>query len=314
LVHENLGSITMQPAQESIVVGLGELLWDCFAESRRPGGAPANVAFQACQMGGRGIVCSRVGCDPLGDGLVEFLARQKLSTDFVQRDADRPTGTVTVDTSHADHPTYVIHEDVAWDRIQANEALCDLMARAHAVCFGTLAQRSAASRQAIYRALDSVQPNCLVVYDVNLRQRWYERSWVEESLRRSRIVKLNADEVPVIGQLLDLDAAPHDPRSFAHALYERFPIDTVCITRAEKGCLLIDRTASVDQPGVPVKVADAVGAGDAFAAALIIARLRHWPLIAQAAFANQVGALVASRPGAMPILGPELATLVRQFQ
>ena len=279
-----------------------------------PAGAPANVAFQACQMGGRGIVCSCVGRDPLGDELVDFLARQKLSTDFIQRDAHRPTGTVTVDTSHADHPTYVIHEDVAWDRIQADVALCNLMACAHAVCFGTLAQRSPTSRQAIYRALDCAQLNCLVVYDVNLRQQWYERSWVEESLRRTRIVKLNADEVPVVGQLLDLDADPHDTNAFAHAIHERFPIDTVCITRAEKGCLLIDRTASVDQPGVPVKVADAVGAGDAFTAALIIARLNHWPLTAQAAFANQVGALVAGRPGAMPILGPELATLIRQFQ
>jgi fructokinase len=248
----------------------------------------------------------------LGDELLEFLAGQGLSTDWIQRDADHPTGTVTVDTSHADHPTYVIHENVAWDRIEADPALCDLMARADAVCFGTLAQRSSRSREAIYRALDAVRPDCLVVYDVNLRQKWYQRSWVEESLRRSRIVKLNADEVPALGRLLEIDGDEH--HAFARAVHERFPIDTVCITRGEKGCLLVDRAGSADEAGVPVKVADAVGAGDAFTAAMIVGRLRAWPLASQAAFANRVGALVASRPGAMPILGAELANLSRQFQ
>lgn len=302
----------MHPDEKSIVVGLGELLWDCFDDSRRPGGAPANVAFQACQLGSQGFVCSCVGRDPLGDELIDFLVGQGLNTAWIQRDADHPTGTVTVDTSQADHPSYVIHQDVAWDQIQADAPLCDLMRRAAAVCFGTLAQRSPTSRQAIYRALDAVQPECLVVYDVNLRQQWYERSWVEESLRRSKIVKLNADEVPILSRLLELGSEAY--AAFATAVQQRFGIDTVCITRAEKGCLLIDGHEAVDLPGVPIEVADAVGAGDAFTAAMIVGRLRGWTLASQAAFANQVGALVASRPGAMPILGPEFSALTKRFQ
>lgn len=283
-----------------VVVGLGELLWDCFADARRPGGAPANVAFHAGQLGAQGIVVSRVGRDPLGDELVAFLASQGLDTAWVQRDAVHPTGTVTVDTSQADHPDYVIHENVAWDHLEADAALKDLMGRAAAVCFGTLAQRWPDSRQAIHAALDATRPDCLVVYDVNLRQQWYERSWIEQSLSRSKIVKLNGDEAVVLADLLETGAGDHV--AFARAIQRRYGVDTVCITRAEQGCLLVAGEEVVDSPGVQVDVVDAVGAGDAFTAALIVSRLRSRPLAAQAAFANRVGALVASRPGAMPVL------------
>jgi len=298
---------TVDQSNQPIVVGLGELLWDCFAGTRRPGGAPANVAFQACQLGCRGTVCSRVGPDALGDELLEFLAGQGLATAWIQRDAAHPTGTVTVDTSRADHPTYVIHENVAWDYLEADAGLKALMGQAAAVCFGTLAQRGPGSRQAIQEALDATRPECLVVYDVNLRQHWYQRPWIEQSLAKSRIVKLNSDEARVLAQLLEAGPGEHLP--FARAIQQRFAVETVCITRAEQGCLLVSGEEVIDSPGVPVKVVDTVGAGDAFTAAVIVARLRAWPAQVQAAFANQVGALVAARPGAMPILRDEFAEL-----
>jgi fructokinase len=295
-----------------IVVGLGELLWDCFADSRRPGGAPANVAFQANQLGCRGVVCSRVGRDALGDELIAFLAQQGLPTEWVQRDAEHPTGTVTVDASQPNHPTYVIHEQVAWDYLQLDAAWKSLMPQAAAVCFGTLAQRSSVSREAIQQSLEATGPECLVVYDVNLRQKWYERSWVEASLTRSRIVKLNGDEVDVLGELLGFGTSDH--RQFARALQERFGVEAVCITRGGDGCLLVGRDDVIDCPGVRVHVVDAVGAGDAFTAALIYGRLRGWPLAAQAGFANQVGALVASHPGAMPLLRDAFAALLELYE
>jgi len=302
----------MSLCERPIVVGLGELLWDCFADGRRPGGAPANVAFQACQLGCRGVVCSRVGQDPLGDELVGFLAVQGLPIEWIQRDATHPTGTVTVDTSRADRPTYVIHENVAWDHLQATLAVKELMAQAAAVCFGTLAQRYPDSRQAIAEALEATRPGCLVVYDVNLRQHWYQRPWIEQSLAHSRIVKLNSDEARVLATLLE--TGPGDDAAFAHALQQRYGVQTVCITRAEHGCLLVSGSEIVDSPGVRVQVVDAVGAGDAFSAALIVGQLRAWPLARQAAFANQVGALVASRPGAMPVLRDEFAALQASYE
>jgi len=299
-------------AEWPIVVGLGELLWDCFADGRKPGGAPANVAFQACQLGCEGIVCSRVGRDPLGDELVAFLASQGLKTDWVQRDREHPTGTVTVDASQPDHPRYVIHENVAWDHLECGDATAALAGRAAAVCFGTLAQRCEASRAAIRRILASVGPQCLVVYDVNLRQHFYDRQWIATSLDRADVVKLNADEAAVLDRLMDWNAP--DMRSFARKVQQTHGVATVCVTRAERGCLLAVGDDWVESPGVRVELsagADAVGAGDAFTAALIVGQLRRWPAAAQASFANAVGALVASRPGAMPPLRDAFAQLLK---
>jgi fructokinase len=299
----------MTQTEVPIVVGLGELLWDCFADSRLPGGAPANVAFHACQLECRGIVASRVGRDPLGDELIAFLAGQGLDTAWVRRDDAHPTSTVTVDTSRPDHPRFIIHENVAWDFLGFDATLEQLLARAAAVCFGTLAQRSPASRDTIQRAVRAVGPGCLVVYDVNLRQHFYQRDWLEASLRASQIVKLNAEEVIELDKLLECDSP--DQEHFARTIQDRYGVDTVCITRGDRGCLLVGPVEVVDDPGTPVRVADTVGAGDAFTAALIAARLRGWPLQSQASFANAVGALVASRPGAMPILREEFARLCR---
>lgn len=293
------------------VVGLGEVLWDVFDDSRRPGGAPANVAFQAGQLGGRGVVCSRVGRDDLGDELVAFLAEHGLATDWIQRDEAHPTGTVTVDTSEARAPRYTIHEDVAWDHLAWDADLERLIDSASAVCFGTLAQRQSVSRGTIQAALDRARPRCLLVYDVNLRQDWYRREWIEASLAAANLVKLNDQEVKVLAELLETGSADHG--AFARAVRTRFGVEQVCVTRGEKGCYLQGPGDEANCPGVEVEVADAVGAGDAFTAAWIMARLDGWPLARQAAFANRVGALVASRPGAMPPLRSEFAALRDEF-
>jgi len=294
-----------KPSQE-VVVGLGEVLWDCFADSRRPGGAPANVAFHANQLGHRGVICSRVGTDRLGDHLLEYVRTRGLDTGYVQRTSDRPT----VDSTDPERPSYVIHENAAWDDLRFDGSVEELMGGAAAVCFGTLAQRSRQSRETIHRCLSAAK-TALIVYDVNLRQTWYEREWIERSLLASHVAKLNTEELRVLSELLE--TGPAEPAHFSGALQERFGVDLVCVTRAERGCLLIGRDGTADVPGVAVEVADAVGAGDAFTAALISAQLRGWPLSATAEFANAVGAMVAGRPGAMPPLEDDFAGLVAEF-
>lgn len=290
-----------------LVVGLGELLWDCFADSKRPGGAPANVAFQANQLGCEGVVCTRVGNDADGEELVTFLQRQGLDTRFVQRDEALPTGRVTVDTSRPGSPDYVIHENVAWDAIAFDGPTERLMQSADAICFGTLAQRCETSRETIHRSLAAAADDGLKVYDVNLRQQWYAREWVERSLQQADVLKLSHHEVQVLQELLELPSAEH--REFAAAVQERFGVSLVCVTRAERGCLLVSSTEAVDVPGEPVAVVDAVGAGDAFTAALIYARLHAWPLERAGRFANAVGGLVTTRDGAMPPLVEEFDRL-----
>jgi fructokinase len=270
------------------------------------------VAFHAGQLGCRGVVCSRVGRDAAGDQLVEFLAAQGIATQWVQRDDAHPTGTVSVSMGRDRQHRFTIHENVAWDYLELNDGLKELMGSAAAVCFGTLAQRSPTTRRTILKALTATSRDCLVVYDVNLRQEFYRRDWIEESLVAAQIVKVNLEEVAILAELLG--TGPPDPVPFARAIQEQFGVETVCVTRGKLGSLVIERDGVHDVPAVPVKVVDTVGAGDAFTAALIYTRLRGWPAARAAAFATRVGALVAQRPGAMPPLRGEIAALAAQFE
>jgi fructokinase len=295
---------------ESIVVGIGEILWDCFADTRSPGGAPANVAYHASQLGHRGVVVSRVGCDDAGEALVDYLETRGLDVRYIQRDSERPTGWVSVDSEDSARPVFTIHEGVAWDRLRFSTEFSALMGSASAVCFGTLAQRDSTSRSAIRRCLDAAG-DALIVYDVNLRQNWYAREWVEWSLSASRVVKLNEDEVSAVGDLLGTSATRLS--EFANFLRERYDVELTCVTRAERGCVLLGPDESVDVAGKAVEVIDAVGAGDAFTAGLISGFLRDWPLERIARFANELGALVARCPGAMPALGRDIDALLAAF-
>ncbi len=289
------------------IIGLGEVLWDLFPNSRQPGGATSNVAFHATQLGCSGAVASRVGNDDLGRELREYLAAHGLETSLIQNDDEAPTGTVTVEMIDDGH-RFVIHEAVAWDRLAWMPSLQDAIRSADAICFGTLGQRSPLARETIQQCLWEASDDCLIVFDVNLRQHFYDRMLIERSLQSAKIVKLNADEITLLADLLQLPS--EDLASFANRLRDSFGVEFVCITRGEHGCWIGSETECVDVAGLPVQVVDTVGAGDAFTAALIVSRLRGWPLRASAEFANQVGALVASHRGAMPELAVEYGELI----
>jgi fructokinase len=294
-----------------IVIGAGELLWDCFPEGRRAGGAPANVAFHADQLGCHGVIVSRVGHDDDGRELLAELARHDLETGMIQVDEDLPTGRVTVDITDPGRPEYRIHEDVAWDALAFDESVEALMRRAAAICVGTLAQRCQTSRRTLQRCLDAAS-GALRVYDVNLRPDGYRREWIEATLAKVQIVKLNLDEVDALNGMFSVGA--DGAESFASRMVERFELDLVCITRAERGCLLVSESERIDVPGTPVDEADAVGAGDAFTAALIIARLRGFTLEEAGRLANDVGAFVARRHGAMPESRARFAELLASVE
>lgn len=289
-----------------LVIGLGEALWDCFGETRRPGGAPANVAFHAAQLGMRGAVCTRVGMDAWGAELLDFLAAHGLDTALVQRDDKHLTGKVTVHLDARTGPRYTIHAPAAWDFLAFDAPWRAAMASARAVCFGTLAQRAPESRATIARCLDAAQ-DALIVYDINLRPPHFERPWIEESLRRARVVKLNDEECALLDELLDIRAGSQE--GFCRCLLADYGVEHVFVTRGGKGCLAVNAAESVAAPGVPVEVADTVGAGDAFTAAIIFGLIGGWPLAETARFANRVGGLVASYPGAMPDVCEAMAAL-----
>ena len=298
------GDVSVRPT----IVGLGELLWDVFPDERRPGGAPANFAWHANQLGARGLVVSRVGTDPLGDELVAFLDQQGLDSGHVQRDPGQPTSTVSITTTTDGQPDYTIHEPVAWDFLEWTDSLAALFTDVAAVCFGTIAQRLPTSRSTINSCLDAMPDNALKVYDINLRKASWELATVESSLDRADIVKLNDEELEVLSE--GLDWVGDSPAELAAHLQERYGLDGVWITRGSDGCLLRRGDELVDCAGSEVDVVDTVGAGDSFTAAMIWAQWVGWPLAESAELANRVGALVASRPGGMPDLSDRLPGLI----
>jgi fructokinase len=294
-----------QPVQ---MVGLGELLWDCFPDERLPGGAPANVAFHAQQLGLSAAVATRVGKDELGDDLGKFLSAQGLSTGLVQVDPNHQTGTVTVTPNDKGTVDYTFLENSAWDFLEATPELLEAVHAAKAVCFGTLGQRRPVSRHTIQQCLRSLSSDCLVVYDVNLRPPFFAKDWIAKSMSHATIVKLNDDEVKVLTQLFDF--RPEDEVRFAKRLLDDFKqLQLVCVTRGSRGCLAVTCDEEIELRGVPVKVVDTVGAGDAFTAAIIFGHLQKWPLASTLELANRFGALVAGRSGAMPSLTVELSEL-----
>jgi fructokinase len=263
------------------IVALGEVLWDLLPSGPRAGGAPFNFAFHCHRLGHPAVIISRVGDDDLGRQLRAVVRRLGMSDEYIQTDREHPTGTVQVSVDAGGQPTYTINESVAWDFIEWESTLEALAASARAVCFGTLAQRSPESRSSIRRFVALAHGP--IVLDLNLRPPFDSAEIMRDSLDLADWLKLNEDEA---GRL------PPD--------FDRSATDLVCITRGANGCLVQTAAESIDLPGIPVQVADTVGAGDAFTAALLTQHLDGKPLTEAARFANAYAAVVASKPGGTP--------------
>jgi len=289
------------------VIGLGELLWDMFPEGKQLGGAPANFAYITSLLGDCGIVASRLGKDVLGKEACLQLAKLGLQTSYVQCDEAHPTGTVQVQVDAQGQPSFVITEGVAWDFMAWTPEWQALAEKANAVCFGSLAQRSAISRATIHKFLAAAKEKATLVFDVNLRQHFFSREILENSVQLADVIKLNHEELPRVAQLLG--APPAEEIISAQWLRHKYDLKLVCVTRGAKGSLLVNEKYFHEHPGFRAIVADTVGAGDAFTAGLIHHFLRGAPLAAMNEAANRLGAWVASQRGATP--APEDAQLKR---
>jgi len=280
------------------VVGLGEVLWDLFPDRACLGGGPANFAYMTTLMGDQGIVASRVGEDSRGLEALRRMEEMGLDIDHVQTDREHATGTVKVEVDGNGQPRFEIAQPVAWDHLQWTLDWQHLAETADAVCFGSLAQRSQASRESIQRFLKATSERTLKIFDVNLRQTYYSREILADSMRLADIVKLNEDELP---KIMGLYGIPHrDELTSAQRLIRDYDLKLVCITRGGRGSLLARAQDSTEHPGFKVKVADTVGSGDAFAAGLVHEYLHGASLDLMNEVANLVGAWVASEVGAMP--------------
>jgi fructokinase len=286
-------------AEKYTVVGLGELLWDIFPEGRQLGGAPANFAYMTKLLGDDGVVASRVGEDELGREARERLKTLGLDTSSVQADAAHPTGTVKVQVDPAGQPTFTIGTSVAWDVFEWTPEWRRLAESADAVCFGSLAQRCSQSRGTIRAFLKAMRAGAIRVFDVNLRQNFYSAEILAESAALADIIKVNHEELPVMARLLGIPFI-YDDRRAAEWLRDTYGAKLVCMTRGAKGSLLVGEAEVSDHSGHRVYVADTVGAGDAFTAALVYHYLRHASISTLNEAANLMGAWVASQTGATP--------------
>lgn len=281
------------------IVCFGEVLWDLLPDARFPGGAPFNVAYHLHRMGLRALPASAVGRDALGRELLELLAHWEIESSYVAVEAGLPTGTVQASLSPTGDASYVIAAPVAWDAIRVAPGLIREMQSARALVFGSLALRCEHNRRSLEVLLGAARPGALRVFDVNLRVPFDDLALVGRFARQAGLLKLNAAEAArLVG---DGGETPGAEERHARALGSETGAGMVCVTAGARGAGLLKDGVWMWEPGRTVKVADTVGAGDAFLARLLCGLLARKETPAQTlAGACRLGEWVASRSGATP--------------
>ncbi len=287
----------------SLSLGLGEILWDMLPGGRQLGGAPANFAYHAHALGAEARPVTRVGNDQNGRDILTRLEVLGLPTACVQLDDAAPTGTVSVEMLSGGEHRFTIHENVAWDRLEATVESMALASRADVVCFGTLAQRCDQSREAIQTIVREVPRHGLRILDINLRQHYFTRRVVEESLFIANVLKINDEELRVAAEMFGLSGCTTDQLA---QLADRYELNLVALTRDGRGSVLYADGRTADVPGAPVAIVDTIGAGDAFTAAMALGWLAGWDLDEINRSANAVASFVCTQSGATPTMPPDL--------
>lgn len=286
------------------ILGIGELLWDVLPEGLQLGGAPANYTVMAGRLGNQASLVSRIGADSMSERALEVLSPLPVDCSLLQTDPERPTGWVTVELREG-QPSYTIHEPVAWDFMEVTDAWLAAATAADAVCFGSLGQRNPVSRATIQTLVRGTRADCHRIFDVNLRAPFYSSELIRNSLQLATVMKMNDAEVPLVAELLGLPAQA-SLRGGAEVLLAEFPnLRLVAITCGGSGSLLVSPSEFDSHPGIPTIVADTIGAGDAFTAALTHYLLRGAPLRVLNEAGNRWGSFIASRNGAMPEIPEE---------
>ncbi|MDR1502985.1 MAG: carbohydrate kinase [Prevotella sp.] len=282
---------------KNIVVGLGEILWDVFPERKVLGGAPANFAYHVSQFGFNGYAVSAIGEDLLGKEILSSLEEKKLN--YLVEKTDYPTGTVQVTLDKSGVPQYEICENVAWDNIPFTARTENLAKNTQTVCFGSLAQRSAVSRETIRKFLAAMPEDSLKIFDINLRLDYYTREIIEESLQMANMMKINDEEVIKIAALFEWNGEEQD---ICKRLLDEYDLNILILTKGTEGSFVFTPRQTSYQSTPKVHVADTVGAGDSFTAAFVAAYLHGERIEDAHQLAVEVSAYVCLQHGAMPKL------------
>ena len=287
--------------KKPIVVGMGELLWDVLPDVKKAGGAPVNFAYHASQSGAEAYALSAIGNDDLGEELIQELTKNRINSDYISR-VNYPTGTVQVELKEG-IPSYTIIEGVAWDYIPFSQAATDLIKRANAVCFGTLAQRASESRTTLQTLLSYVPADSLRFFDINIRQHFYSKELIEESLRIANVFKVNDEELVLLRPMFQLEGTDEE---VCHWFMDQFDLRYLILTAGSEYSTIYARTESSTLPTPKVKVADTVGAGDSFSGSFVAAILAGKSLREAHQHAVKVAAFVCTQHGAWPTYPKDL--------
>ena len=282
-----------------LVIGIGELLWDLLPAGKQLGGAPANFAYHAHQLGAESLVVSCIGSDVLGREILAQLNRLGMRTDGITINPAAPTGTVNVELDARGKPTFSIRDCVAWDLLVINEDLSREAKRADAICFGSLGQRHPVARSSIRLLLAMVPPTALRVFDINLRQQFWSKEQVATSLKLANVFKLNDEELPIVARFFDLTG---NEACQLRQLAELFELRAVALTKAAKGSLLLVGDKLASHAATDVVIVDTVGAGDSYTAALTMGLLAGHEPEQILECAHRIAGYVCTQPGAMPPL------------
>lgn len=289
---------------KTTIVGMGEALWDVLPEGKKLGGAPANFAYHISQFGYDSVVVSAVGDDKLGNEILDNLAAKQLQHKIEK--VPYPTGVVQVTLDDAGVPCYEIKENVAWDNIPFTPALEELAQHTQAVCFGSLAQRSVVSRETINSFLDAMprKEGQYKIFDINLRQGFYNKEILDESFNKCNILKINDEELITISRLFGFPGI--DLQDKCWILLAKYNLKMLILTCGINGSYVFTpgEVSFVETP--KVEVADTVGAGDSFTAAFMAAILAGKSVAHAHRLAVDVSAYICTQNGAMPHLPEEM--------
>lgn len=288
---------------DNLIVGMGEALWDMLPEGKKIGGAPANFAFHVSQLGLPSMVVSAVGEDALGNEILSDFESKHLNA--MINKVPYPTGTVQVEIDAEGIPCYTIHEGVAWDNIPFTSELEELARHTKAVCFGSLAQRSMASRKTINKFIDAMpKEDTLKIFDVNLRQKFYTTNVLCNSLERCNVLKINDEELEILSNMFGYSSISQINRCWI--LLAKYGLKILILTCGAEGSYVFT-PGHISYVRTPkVQVADTVGAGDSFTAAFVVGVLKGLPIAEAHQVAVDVAAYICTQPGAMPTLPDSL--------
>jgi fructokinase len=279
------------------IIGIGELLWDVLPEGKKLGGAPCNFVYHAQKQGAKALALSAIGNDDNGKEILEVLKAKNISSELIQIN-DKSTGTVDIALNNEGVPSYIIHENVAWDFILFNNVIEQKVSKADIICFGSLAQRSSTSHETIEKILKCCKSEALKVYDINLRQDYYSHNIIEKSLQLCNVLKLNEDELPVVCELLGVHAETEELQILD--LIKKYNLKLAAYTKGSESSFLMTSSDKSYMPTPKVEVKDTVGAGDSFTAAMIVGFAKGNSLKDIHQKAVEISAFVCTQDGAMP--------------